>query len=353
MSAAAGTLGERPHASLGFETGFALVSLWIVAGLYLDGWAHMHGKAETFFTPWHAVFYSGCAATAIYTNVAKYRWRAQGYPRGHRLPAGYKLTNLGLWIFLAGAIGDMFWHLAFGVESSIDALLSPTHLVLALSGMLVIGAPLRAALTRADRARTWPAALPKVISLTLLFSICTFFTMYISIFGWTGPAALRFTSHTEASQVIGLGGMIVTTILTMGFALFAAARTPLPAGAFTLMFTLNAAGMTLMRDIFLATGPWPLIVVALLGGVAADVLYARIDDTAGLRLFALAVPCVMAGLYFLAIALFGHGIWWSPHLVFGAIALAGTIGVLLSFTIDPAAGIFPAGDKAAARGLSR
>jgi hypothetical protein len=40
-------------------------SVWFVAGLYLDGWAHNHGKVDnTFFTPWHAVFYSGYVAIA-------------------------------------------------------------------------------------------------------------------------------------------------------------------------------------------------------------------------------------------------------------------------------------------------
>jgi hypothetical protein len=34
-------------------------SAWTVAGIYLDGWAHNHGKVDSFFTPWHAVLYSG------------------------------------------------------------------------------------------------------------------------------------------------------------------------------------------------------------------------------------------------------------------------------------------------------
>jgi len=39
-----------------------LVSWWLMIGIFIDGWAHnTQGEAlETFFTPWHAVFYSGC-----------------------------------------------------------------------------------------------------------------------------------------------------------------------------------------------------------------------------------------------------------------------------------------------------
>ena len=38
---------------------FTVFSLWAVTGLFLDGWSHNHHRPETFFTPWHAVLYSG------------------------------------------------------------------------------------------------------------------------------------------------------------------------------------------------------------------------------------------------------------------------------------------------------
>src|SRR3546814_9388797 len=38
--------------------------LWMVVGLFLDGWAHDNAKPESFFTPWHGVLYSGFAASA-------------------------------------------------------------------------------------------------------------------------------------------------------------------------------------------------------------------------------------------------------------------------------------------------
>ena len=47
-----------------FDLIVSLLSLWIIAGLYLDGSAHHHipDLIETFFTPWHAVLYSGFLA---------------------------------------------------------------------------------------------------------------------------------------------------------------------------------------------------------------------------------------------------------------------------------------------------
>src|SRR5690349_306769 len=45
---------------IGFDRLMMVLCCWFVGGLYLDGWAHDHGMVDkTFFTPWHAVLYSG------------------------------------------------------------------------------------------------------------------------------------------------------------------------------------------------------------------------------------------------------------------------------------------------------
>jgi hypothetical protein len=41
-----------------------------LGGLYLDGWAHQHGRVDaSFFTPWHAFFYSGFLLAALLLAV--------------------------------------------------------------------------------------------------------------------------------------------------------------------------------------------------------------------------------------------------------------------------------------------
>jgi hypothetical protein len=41
------------------------LSTWLLFGIFLDGWAHnTRPTLETFFTPWHAVFYAGFLALA-------------------------------------------------------------------------------------------------------------------------------------------------------------------------------------------------------------------------------------------------------------------------------------------------
>ena len=53
---------------------------WPIIGLFVDGWAHNNDKPETFFTPWHGLFYSGFVATAL--------WMGSRYLRHGRAPVG-------------------------------------------------------------------------------------------------------------------------------------------------------------------------------------------------------------------------------------------------------------------------
>src|SRR5215467_12391878 len=52
--------------SLRFDWIMVVVSIWWLGGLFIDGWAHSNiPQLETFFTPRHAVFYSGYLAVAF------------------------------------------------------------------------------------------------------------------------------------------------------------------------------------------------------------------------------------------------------------------------------------------------
>ncbi len=58
-AAAPGTI-VRPTRATVLAWALVAASAWLVGGVYLDGWAHHHGKVDdTFLTAWHAVLYSG------------------------------------------------------------------------------------------------------------------------------------------------------------------------------------------------------------------------------------------------------------------------------------------------------
>ena len=101
----------------GFDWLMAVLGGWLIGGLYLDGWAHIHVPAlETFFTPWHAVLYSGYIAGAVALAVTVRRNRRRGAPRARALPAGYGLSLVGVFVFFFAGVADMLWHVTFGIE---------------------------------------------------------------------------------------------------------------------------------------------------------------------------------------------------------------------------------------------
>ncbi len=199
--------------------------------------------------------------------------------------------------------------------------------------------------------------LPMIISLALFLSVLTFFTQLMSPFGSTLSAEGRrpeaFSPMFGAlnddgiarvayfNQALGIGSVLIQTSVLMGPLLLVVRRWTLPLGSLALVFGLNAVLMTIMRDRALATGPYILIAVAVLAGLAADLLAQQLRPSASrpsaFRLFAVAVPTILYTLYFLAVLLFGGGIWWTVHLWMGAIVLAGIAGWLLSYLALPPA----------------
>jgi hypothetical protein len=109
----------------------------------------------------------------------------------------------------------------------------------------------------------------------------------------------------------------------------------LPRGSLTLVFTLNAGLMGVMRD------QQALIPVAVLAGLAADGLLRRLKPSVSrvraLRLFAAGVPLIWSSVYFLALHL-THGIWWTVHVWAGVIGVAGLVGWLVSYLVIPPPG---------------
>ncbi|MGE5141129.1 MAG: hypothetical protein ACM3JD_16800, partial [Rudaea sp.] len=342
----AGRSEARLAPSLLFDGVIAALSAWFVGGVFIDGWAHQHVPSlETFFTPWHAILYSGFAAVAVVLAIRAGQNALLGYSFPRVVPAGYELSLLGVVLFMVGGVGDLIWHTLFGIEANVEALVSPTHLLLALGGILTVTGPLRAAWYRKDLPRTWAARLPMLLSVVYMLSLLAFFTQYAHPFGETLAARAHGTGF--ASTALGVTSILIQTALLMGFALLIVRRFWLPFGSLTLILGLDTTLMVMMRygsilDNAISTGPVPLILVAVLAGLAGDILVAWLKPSAArpaaFRLFAFALPAILYALYFAALALFGGGIAWKIHLWAGAIVIAGIVGFLLSYAFVPPAG---------------
>lgn len=172
---------RRPAGSEQFDRSVTALCGWIVLGMYVDGWAHNHlpSELETFFTPWHALLYSGLIAFGAFLIAKLFKNCAKGYPWRWALPVGYGLSLLGVAVFFVAGLCDLVWHELLGIEVGVEALLSPPHLGLALGGVLMVTGPLRAVWRRSQPpACRLGAYLPMLLSLTFLLSFLTFFTQF-------------------------------------------------------------------------------------------------------------------------------------------------------------------------------
>jgi hypothetical protein len=325
---------ERAPGGVGFDWVLAVLSATFVGGVYLDGWAHAHGRVDqSFFTPWHAVFYAGYAAVASALVAALLRGRIRGHSWRHAAPAGYGLALLGALVFAVGGVGDVTWHVLFGVEVGVEALLSPTHLALAVGMGLIVTGPLRAAWRRPEPAPGWAAGAPVVLALTSTLSLLTFFTLFAHPTVY--PAAGAGSPH-GGSESMGVASVLLQAGLLTGTILFGVGFCSLPSWALAPVVTLNAAAMGTLNS----HGGYPLalVVAAAVAGFAADVWRARLRPAlrrpTAWRLFAVAVPTTFYLCYFVALRL-TEGIAWSVHVWTGSIVLAGIAGWLLSYLLLP------------------
>jgi hypothetical protein len=168
---------------------------------------------QSFFTPWHAVLYAGYAMTASALVASLLRNHARGCPWQLALPVGYGLSGLGALIFGAGGVTDLIWHTIFGIEAGVEALLSPTHLVLALGLGLIASGPVRAAWRRSEPGLGWAAQGPMLLALTSTLSVLTFFTEYAHPLVYV--AAGRGHPHGGA-EGLGVASVLLQTAFADG-----------------------------------------------------------------------------------------------------------------------------------------
>ncbi|ETX01683.1 MAG: hypothetical protein ETSY1_06585 [Candidatus Entotheonella factor] len=322
--------------SAAFDWTMIFLSLWLLGGAYVDGWAHNHAKVDdTFFTPWHALFYSGYLAVACYLVGQSIRRIIRGAHWRRALPPGYGWSLAGAVIFWFGGVGDLIWHTLFGIEDGVEALFSPTHLTLAVAVWLIVGGPFRAAWQRAhDPAASAATQLPMLLSATFMLSTITFIIQIAHPVSnnWMGGDMPGFRPWLY--EEMGVMTFLWDTALLISFMLVLIRRGHLPPGAFTMLLTINAIGMG-----FLFTNqPFPMefLYARIATGIIADLLYIwlrpSVQRLRALRSFACVVPVVATAVYVLAVTL-TTGLWWSIHLWTGAMVLTGGVGLLCSYLL--------------------
>lgn len=327
-----------PERSIGRteERAVAFFGVWMMTGLFIDGWAHQADKPETFFSPWHGMLYSGFIAAVIW-----FSWR--GYRAGRGInPAGGldPMTAVGFLLFGGAGIADGIWHQIFGIEADLEALVSPSHLALFFGGFLMVTSPLRVAQARAqiDRAgpprqMTWAEWFPQGVTLMLATALIGFFTLYLSPFDGVGLVRHADAEMRELTEVLGIASVLVFNALLVGALILALRRWTTPFGFGMLLF----GGVTLAMTGLDAFVRIELAVPALLAGLVADVFIQR---SMSARAVAASASIVLwAG--FFAVLHVSDGLVWTVELWLGSIVLALASSSLLA-TLIPEPVVTPA-----------
>jgi len=327
----------RPRARWGDDLAAVVLGTWVVGGLFLDGWAHLNQPGlETFFSPWHGVFYLGfLVSSVVLGRLVTHHQKGRFDPA--LVPVGYGLGLVGVGLFVAGGVADGLWHTMFGVEVGVAALLSPSHLLLLSGGLLMVTSPVRSAWSSPGLPARAPALalLPALWATTLTTAVVLFFFQYLSAFvsrapsmaGADGPEGLLTT-------IVGVASVLVTNVILVAPVLLLARRWRLPFGAVTLLATTGAAGITSLREFTLGALVWAMLA----GGLAADLLIAglrpRPDRPGAFRAVAALLPLTLWGAWMATYAA-AYGIGWPPELWAGVLGMTSLTGLGLSLLVLP------------------
>ena len=317
-----------------------LLGVWMMVGLFLDGYAHTNiiEELESFITPWHAVFYSGFLATAGWITWTVYKGVRQGESLLAAIPAGYGLAVVGIGSFAVGGVGDAVWHTIWGIEAGIDALLSPTHLLLFVGIVLIISTPLRTAALRSSDGRLVGLDRANVtLSVTMTMAILAFFFEYIWAPGIRVWAEHHFNPATGEGEVyiaLGIAAILISNLILLGPVAAVLARWYPPFGMVTvswLTVNLLTAGAF---DLHLGMA----VTVGLAGGLIADGLAQGVGAGPDRRWASMVVlaaaPFVAWTVYFLIIKRSGL-LNWPLEVIGGAVVFATLSGLGLGWLALP------------------
>ncbi|HLU71668.1 MAG TPA: hypothetical protein VKZ82_05780 [Nonomuraea sp.] len=316
----------------------ALLGLWFGIGLMIDAWAHTNlpSELETFFTPWHAVFYSGFAAVAgwiIWQVLRNVRTGRQGVAA---VPMGYLAGLVAIPAFAAFGFADMMWHTFLGIETSVDILFSPSHLGLVATMMLIVTTPLRSAWHAPDvgvRPSLW-RLLPALVGLAFATTLVSLFLSYGDALQQGADDVVTAFSDLDRSVWLATA-MVITNVITLAPVLLLVRRWQPPFGSVTLMYAIVAlmpGAQTTFRNL-------PILLAFVAAGLVSDLLIRWLRPSAARRgaywAFAGLSAFATWSLYIGVASATAGSLPSVPELWTGAPIVAGLIGLLLGALFLP------------------
>ncbi|MFF3671825.1 hypothetical protein [Microtetraspora malaysiensis] len=331
----------------------ALLGVWFGVGLMIDAWAHSNlAELETFFTPWHAVFYSGFVVVSGWIIWQVWRNVRAGRQGLAAVPVGYLAGLVAIPAFAAFGFADMMWHTILGIETTINILFSPSHLGLIVTMMLIITTPLRSAWNAPDvGARpSLGRLLPALLGLAFAATLVSLFLSYGDAMQYRSEGIVQAFSMLKDSgpgpqgggpRPVGPGAdrvavaMVVTNVVMLSPVLLLVRRWLLPFGSVTVMYTV----MVLMPGAQTAFRNVPILLSFVAAGFVSDLLIRRLRPSGERRAAYWAFAGLSAfatwSLYIGVASATGGGLPDVPELWTGAPVVAGLIGLALGALFLP------------------
>ncbi|WP_206060865.1 hypothetical protein [Nonomuraea basaltis] len=317
----------------------ALLGVWFGIGLMIDAWAHTNlTELETFFTPWHAAFYSGFAAVSGWIIWQVWRNVRTGRQGLAAVPQGYLAGLVAVPVFAAFGFADLMWHTLLGIETSTDILFSPSHLGLISTMILILTTPLRSAWNAPDvGARpSLGRLLPALIGLAFATTLVSLFLSYGDAMQWRAVRIVEAFSNLDDPGADRLATTLaLTNVVLLAPVLLVVRRWRLPFGSVTLMYAvavLMPGAQTEFENVSIL-----LAVVA--AGVVSDLLIRWLRPSAARRnaYWAFAGLSALAtwALYIGFASATGGGLPAVPELWTGAPIVAGLLGLVLGALFLP------------------
>lgn len=329
-----------------------VLGLWCLAGLLIDAFAHIAGSVDdTFFTPWHAVWYSGSAAYGAYIIYAimpdggMRQLVSQPFKTLKGIDSHHKPGVYGIVVFAVSGFGDLIWHETLGVEENTDILLSPTHIGLFVGLIMSVTAPVWSAWAKASSGRNGLRSQALIVfGLGAAWTVSLLMIRYANL--WIAPLqnycyspGNAFCGHQYYNEALetGLQSLFLQAALTsVVLALFLKRWRP-ERGAMFLLFMFHAVGVWVYSE-FDARLLWMGVTLALLAeigtlaykkaGPHVYISLAAASQVVVLLLFSLADAARLTNTRYWVEGVNIHVVpfGWSVHSTFGAIVVCALIG---------------------------
>ncbi|WP_427131913.1 hypothetical protein [Pseudarthrobacter sp. S9] len=316
----------------------ALLGLGIVVALYSDGRAHVLRLPDSFFTPWHAFLYGGLVLLSAWLAVISRRAAVRHrLARIAHIPAGYGFAVFGAAAFAVGGAADLAWHEVFGIESGIDALLSPTHLWLFVSGVLLVSGPVEAQRRRTGRP-TATARIFATLAVTSIAAIAAFALSFYSGF-LTDPEHFAVGGAAQVARgslvVVGLGGYLITTVVLVTPVVFLLRFGLAIAGSVTFLVTVVAALAEVLENFHdLRVVPAAFVAAVFTDAVLAGLRLRGVGLRGQELVLAAALPMLVWPAQ-LVVKNLGQGVAWSVELVNGIVILSALVSFAVVLALGP------------------